>query len=254
MAAKQVGELRGRCLVGNLAHGRAGLGNEKLHADLAGGARVRRRHRQAVGLGAAGLDEALQVAIGRGCVHHDDVRGFGHQADRRHVTVQVVELLFEQKPVQHQRANVGIADGVTVGRGTNHCLGANAATGPHAVFHHDGLTKLAAHLLADQARGNVRVAARGGRHDQGDGPFGIGGVRGRGAKAKQHGGKAGRAFHDDSPGVESCAIVRRPPAGSVWFTKMLVQKSLMVVGLSGVGLFSQCVAHRCRAQRHGRAQ
>lgn len=76
MAAEQVRQLGGRGLVGDLAHGCAGLGDEELDADLAGRAGVGGGHGEALGLRAAGVDEALQVAVGRGRIHHDDVGCF----------------------------------------------------------------------------------------------------------------------------------------------------------------------------------
>lgn len=266
VAAQQVGQLGGGGLVRNLAHGGARLRDEQLDADLAGGAGVGRGHGQPVGLGAAGVDEALEIAVRRGCVDDDDVGGFCHQSDRRDIAVQVVQLLLEEVAMQHQRADVGVADGVSIGRGAHQRLRADAAPGADAVFHHHGLAQHARHLLADEARSDVGIAASGGGHDQGDRTFGVIGQRGRGGQAEQQGGKAGNACHGDSRNVDGlryCAAAAREirsPCSDGCLEKS--NDCLAPAGPPGGPIHSRAprpparTAHPARrsAPRHGRAR
>ena len=64
--------------------------------------------------------------------------------------------------MQDQCADVGVADGVAVGRRANQGLGADTAAGADAVLDHHGLAQQLAHFLADQAGGDVGIAAGGG--------------------------------------------------------------------------------------------
>ena len=89
---------------------------------------------------------------------------------------------------------------VAVGRRANQGLGADTAAGADAVLDHHGLAQQLAHFLADQAGGDVGIAAGGG-HDQRDRALGIRGPCRLGGQAKEQGGKAGCVFHDDSLGV-----------------------------------------------------
>jgi len=169
MPAQQVGQLRCGCLVRNLAHPRARLRDEQLHAHFAGGARIGRGHGDPVGLRLACADQVLQGPVGRGLADHDDVGRFRHQPDRREVLVDVVHLLLEQEAVQDEGADVGIADGVAVGSGAHHGLGADPPAGADAVLDDHGLAQLLAHFLPDQAGRDVGIAARRGGNDHRDG-------------------------------------------------------------------------------------
>ncbi|KAG1392315.1 hypothetical protein G6F59_014636 [Rhizopus arrhizus] len=194
-----------------------------------------------------------EIVGGHVLVHDHHVRLDRSQRDGGEVRGLVVGAFRVQDVGDGHGTGRRNADGVAVGRGAHHRLRADAAACADAVFHHYRLSKLAAHFLADQASGDVRVAPCGGRHNQRDGTLGIVGLRSRRGKAKQQGGKAGIAFHDDSRGVESCAIVGAPPGESVCLDQMDVQQKLMVVGLACVGLLTQAVTHGGRAQGARRA-
>ncbi|MNQ81412.1 hypothetical protein D3C85_964340 [compost metagenome] len=145
-------------------------------------------------------DQLLHVVGGHRRVHHQDVGQVADTDDGREAGFRVVALLLVQADIDGQRAGGAEQDGVAVGLGVGHVLGADVAAGAAAVLDDDVLLERLSEFFGQAARQGVGGAARRKGHDQRDGANGRVGVRsergsrdGGGRGRQQQGGEV--AFH-----------------------------------------------------------
>ena len=119
--------------------------------------------------------EQLGAVVGRYAgVHHQRHGGRGDMRHQREVSLGVVGQLFVQKLVGHERVAQGQHEGIAIGRGLGHGVGAQNAGGAAPVVDEHGLAEPGAELLADQPRDDVGSTARIEWNDQFDWFCGVG--------------------------------------------------------------------------------
>ena len=121
------------------------------------------------GIGFREGQKLLQI-LGRKVLAQDDVMGGeGERADGLEALDRIIGGAGVERGARDMRRDVMHEHGVTVGRGARGAKRARRAAGAGGVFNDELLTKRARKILAIDARGNVRRAARCKRHDDGDG-------------------------------------------------------------------------------------
>ena len=101
-----------------------------------------------------------------------ELRGH-HLRDRHEVLVHVERQRAVERRADRQAVG-GEQDGVAVGRRLGERIGREIAAGAGAVLHHHRLVELLAELVAEEPGDGIDGAAGRERHDDADGPVGIG--------------------------------------------------------------------------------
>ena len=118
------------------------------------------------------VHELLHIARRYLVVDHQDQLAAGDLRDEAQVAVHVVGNLVEHVGQRQDRRRVRDQQGVAVGLGARHHVGAEHAGCPRLVLDDEGRAQPAPHFLAQGARQGIGGAARRLRHDKGDRPAG----------------------------------------------------------------------------------
>jgi len=157
-------------------HVDAGAQLELLGGEMRLGAGARARIIERAGRGLGARDQAgdrLDAGIG---AHEQHVRGIDELADRHEILERIIGQIAVERGIDRDRGR-GEQERVAVGRGARRDRHAGIAAAAAAVVDDDGLAEGFLERHRDDARDDIGRPARRERHDQGDRPFGIGGVR-----------------------------------------------------------------------------
>ena len=124
---------------------------------------------------ASHVGHELGEVLGRQVLLDDEHHGIGAaEADRIEVLQAVVGQRFVERDVDRQRAHVGEQQRVAVRRGLGGLVDTDRAAGAADIFDDELVAERLAHALPQHAGQRIGRAARGERHDHGDGLAGIG--------------------------------------------------------------------------------
>ncbi|CPP17394.1 Uncharacterised protein [Bordetella pertussis] len=184
-ARHHIGERRVAALVGHVRDGRIRHALEQFGRQVRRGAGARAGVER---LGRVGLEIGQQFADAFGRhrrIDHQHVHHGGDLGDRREVLDVVVARVLVQARIDGVRVDRAHVERVAVGRRVGARLGADIAAGAGPVLDHHGLAPHLAEIVGNQAREEIRAAARRERHDH---RHGLGGIRGpaRHGRAGQH--------------------------------------------------------------------
>ena len=169
-AGQQVLHRLAAAAIGNVRDVDADRRIEQHASQMIGPARPGRAvlHLRLVGLGVG--DELLQVAGGKIRARHQHQRLIHDQHHRREIGHGVVQRRLVERLVLGVRADVAEHELVAVGRRLRDAVRPGHAAGAADVFHDDGLVKLGAQAVGDDAGDGVGRSAGAERRNHGDRP------------------------------------------------------------------------------------